>query len=108
MPDREDEYVNRKCDLEKIEYRYLSKEVRSHEQRGPEITPNRKISITIRGFVFYFDIYSALIKRETKGQMRIPTKKLLIPWIISKGRPAAIQASIPLKSSPKRSACAGA
>ena len=41
---------------------------------------------------------------ETQGEIKMPQKKLLIPWVISKGMPATIQAIMPLKLKPKSSA----
>ena len=41
---------------------------------------------------------------ETQGMIKMPQKKLLMPWATSKGMPAMIQAIMPLKLKPKSSA----
>ena len=53
-------------------------------------------------------LFSAERSSDMTGMIKIPHKKLLTPWIKSHGSPAMIHATIPLKFSPNKIACAGA
>ena len=52
--------------------------------------------------VFYDLVRSAIRSVETIGMTSMPQKKLLTPWIKSKGSPARIQDTIPSKLRPNR------
>ncbi len=58
--------------------------------------------------VSYDNCLFAILIAFTIGIISIPQKKLLIPWIISNGSPAAIQSKVFSKSIPNIIACAGA
>ena len=56
----------------------------------------------------YLSLRSASRSAEIMGTINRPHQKLLMPWVMSKGSPAMIQAIMPSKLRPNNNACAGA